>query len=449
MNPPDVAQVDGQLVRAIGVRSLTANIVNTTIGASIFVLPALIYRMLGRGAPLAFILCAVAMAIFVTCFAIAGSRVSLTGGPYAYVEVAFGRYLGFLAGLMFFTTAVLSVSAVVNVLADSAAALSSVLAGDTARAAIMLAVYGVLVVINVRGVRAGAAAVTFVTLIKLIPLLVFIGVGIFFIKPHAIAISIPPSSKALGDSVLLLLFAFFGIEVALLPSGEVRNPARTVPRAIYLALVLTTIAYILIQLVVQGTLGVRLADAAVSPLAQAAGSFLGNFGRLLLLAGATISSLGFVTSDILSSPRILFAFGRDGILPKWFAHVHRQFHSPDVAIIVYTAIAFVLSISSSFEGLAVMANVAALLLYLLCCSASWELIRRDVRTDGKPLIFTGARALPFIAVAVIIFILFRAALSDSSVGADTRTGLQITSGLIIIGSVLYLLRYLLDRRSAT
>src|SRR4029077_17077820 len=126
--PAAAAETDAQLVRGIGLPALTANIVNTTIGASIFVLPATMAAMLGGAAPIAFIVCAIAQTIFVTCFAIAGSRVSLTGGLYAYVEVAFGRYTGFLAGLMNFTTAILSVSAVMNVLVNAAASFSPVLA---------------------------------------------------------------------------------------------------------------------------------------------------------------------------------------------------------------------------------------------------------------------------------------------------------------------------------
>src|SRR3712207_9285558 len=89
--PAAAAETDAQLVRGIGLAALTANIVNTTIGASIFVLPGKMAGMLGGAAPLAFLFCAIAQSIFVTCFAIAGSRVSLTGGLYAYVEVAFGQ----------------------------------------------------------------------------------------------------------------------------------------------------------------------------------------------------------------------------------------------------------------------------------------------------------------------------------------------------------------------
>src|SRR5207245_10850765 len=112
-------RAEALLVRAIGIPALTANIVNSTIGAGIFVLPALVAKGLGSAAPLAFICCAIAMVLFVTCFAIAGSRVSLTGGLYAYVEVAFGRYVGFLAGVLYGITALGAVAGVVNVLVNS------------------------------------------------------------------------------------------------------------------------------------------------------------------------------------------------------------------------------------------------------------------------------------------------------------------------------------------
>ncbi len=119
MRMPMELREDAKLVRVIGVPGLTANIVNTTVGGSIFVLPALVAAMLGAASPFAFLVCALAMAVFVTSFAIAGSRVSLTGGLYAYVEVAFGPFIGFLAGVLFFLTATLSVSGVVSLFTNS------------------------------------------------------------------------------------------------------------------------------------------------------------------------------------------------------------------------------------------------------------------------------------------------------------------------------------------
>src|SRR5438132_207102 len=227
-------RAEALLVRAIGIPALTANIVNSTIGAGIFVLPALVAKGLGAAAPLAFLACAIAMVLFVTCFAVAGSRVSLTGGLYAYVEVAFGRYVGFLAGVLYGITAISAVAGVGNVLVDSLGGLVPWLANPIVRVGLMLLVYVTLVIINVRGVRSGSGAVGVVTVTKLLPILLFLSVGIFFINRANFSWSVFPSGKELGDSVLLLLFAFVGIEVALIPSGEVKNPARTVPRSVYL-----------------------------------------------------------------------------------------------------------------------------------------------------------------------------------------------------------------------
>ena len=423
-------RVDHQLVRGIGIPALTANIVSSTIGAGIFVIPATVAKGLGSAAPLAFVCCAIAMVLFVTCFAIAGSRVSLTGGLYAYVEVAFGRYVGFLAGMLYFLTALGAVAGVVNVLANSVALVVPFLGGSVMRIIVMFAVYGSLVLINIRGVRQGAGAVTVITVAKLLPLLLFICVGIFFIHAPNLAWSGWPSSKSLGDAVILLIFAFVGIEVALIPSGEVKNPARTVPRSAYLALVITTIIYLMIQLVAQGTLGPDLANHPAAPLAESAATFLGNLGRTILLAGASISAFGFVTSDILSSPRMIFAFGRDGALPQFFAHVHPRYRSPDVAIITYAALAFVLSISGTFERLAVLSNVAVLLMYLLCCAACWVLVQRDVRSDGKPFNFPGMKIVPALAILAIVWILAHATVRE----------FLVTGIVLSLSSLLYFVR---------
>jgi basic amino acid/polyamine antiporter, APA family len=234
-----------------------------------------------------------------------------------------------------------------------------------------------------------------------------------------------------------LIFAFVGIELALIPSGEVKNPARTVPRSAYLALVTTTVIYLMIQVVAQGTLGADLANHPDAPLAESALKFLGNLGRTILLAGATISAFGFVTSDILSSPRMIFAFGRDGALPQFFAHVHPRYRSPDVAIITYAVLAFALSISGTFERLAVLSNVAVLLMYLLCCAACWILIQRDVRSDGAPFNFPGMKIVPALAILAILWILSHATVREFAVAGT----------VLALASILYLIRGQLRQNS--
>lgn len=408
---------DEKLIRAMGVPTLTSSIINATIGAGIFVLPAAVAAGLGPAAPIAFIICAVAMALIVTSFAIAGSRVSLTGGLYAYVEVAFGSYVGFLAGVLLWLTNVLAVAGVASAVAASVGLIIPYAQAGLGRSLVLLVIFGSLALINIRGVRIGAGTVATLTVAKLLPLLLFIGVGVFFIRADAIGWSAWPGRDAVGQTVLLLIFAFMGIELALVPSGEVKNPSRTVPKSIFLALAITTILYMAIQLVAQGVLGAELATFVDAPLAEAASRFLGNTGRTIILVGTAISAFGYVSGDILASPRTLYAFARNGILPAKMGDVHANFRTPHIAIGVHAVIAFGLAVSSTFQYLAILSNIAALLLYLLCCSASFELIRRDVRSDGKPFSFPGQKVIPVVALAVVLWILSHATFYEFRVAA--------------------------------
>jgi len=146
------APSDSGLVRALGVRSLTASIVNVTIGAGIFVLPAAVAAGLGAAAPVAYLVCAALMALIVSCFAAAASRVSLTGGLYAYVEVAYGPFVGFLSGVLYALTAAFAVASVASAFAGSVAAIWVPAASPSGRALLLTALLAILAAINVRGV---------------------------------------------------------------------------------------------------------------------------------------------------------------------------------------------------------------------------------------------------------------------------------------------------------
>src|SRR6185295_8797360 len=173
------------------------------------------------------------------------------------------------------------------------------------------------------------------------------------------AIEKMPELSTIGRTAIVMIFAFVGAEIALVPSGEIRDPARTIPRALFLALSITTTLYLLIQTTAQGLLGPSMSQFAAAPLAEAAGRVLGAGGRLLVLAGAIVSAFGYVSGDMLGSPRAWYAFGRAGVLPAAMARIHPLYHTPYVAIIVYAGIVATLAVSSSFTQLAVLANVAA------------------------------------------------------------------------------------------
>ena len=339
---------------------------------------------LGATAPVAYLLCAIAMGLIVLCMAEAGSRVSMTGGPYAYVEVAFGPFVGFLAGFLLWMLLTFAMAAVATVLVASLGALVPALATRGASATVLVAIYAVFATINILGVERGARLNTALTVAKILPLLLLIAGGVFAIDPDNLAIVDPPDMPTLARSSILLIFAFAGIEAALVPGGEVKNPARTVPRAIFIAMAAVTVLYAGLQFVAQGVLGPALATSKAAPLAEAAGVALGGWARHLLLIGAVVSMLGHAGAMILATPRTLFAFARDGFLPSALARLHPVHRSPMVAIVVQCAIVVVLAITSTFERLAIIANLSILVLYGMCCLATWQLRRRDVRAGGTP-----------------------------------------------------------------
>jgi amino acid transporter len=392
------------LVRAIGMWALAAGVINVTVGGGIFRLPADVAGSLGAAAPLAYVVCAIAMGLIVLCFAEAGSRVSLTGGPYAYVELAFGPYIGFLTGVLIWLLGTTAVAAVSTVFATNAAKLFPIFEQPTMRGLLLLASFATVATVNILGVKQGSRLNGIATIAKLFPLVLLVVAGMVSIQRENLEVATTPAVGDVTRASIVLIFAFSGVESALVPSGEVKDPARTVPRAVFLAMLTITVLYIAIQLVAQGVLGAALATST-TPLADAAGVVFGSWGRVLLLAAVVVSTFGYLSGMTLAIPRALFAFGRDGYLPSVIASVHPRYRTPHVSIALQSALACTLAITSAFGPLAIIANVAALLVYFACSLAAWQLRRRDVRAGGIPFRVPGGGIVPILSCAMIVGLL--------------------------------------------
>jgi basic amino acid/polyamine antiporter, APA family len=435
MSEPTVGSGDEKLARVIGLPQLVALTVNTVIGAGIFALPAIAAQTVGAAAPIAFAVCAGLMLMIVTAFALAGSRVSATGGIYAYAEVAFGPFAGFLTGVVQWLASLLAVAAVASTLLDQVAAMAPVFAPPPVRAALIVTVLGVLALLNMRSTRAGTRLIEAVTVVKLVPVLLFVAAGLAVAGPDVLHAPSLPSASGLGRAVLLLIFPFSGVELAVTPGGEIRNPARTLPRAILLSLAAISVLYIVIQLLAEALLGSGLA-AQPAPLAAAAAQIAGESGRSFMLLAVVISTAGYLTCDMLSTPRILFAFGRDGFLPRAFAYVHPNRRTPVVAIAVHAILVATLAATNGFARLLILASIATLVQYLACCLAAWQLRRRDVRMMGEPFAVPGGGIIPLAGAAVIVAVL-----------TQTTRAEWITLGSVVAtATVIYGVRGIVRRR---
>ena len=375
---PGEVMRDRGLVRGVGLAAFTAAIVNGVVGAGVFTLPAVMALNMGPRAPLAFLVCAVAMGAVVWCTADAGRRVPTSGGIYGTVTAGLGPRAGFVTGFVgIWLSSVLSCGGIAAAFADGIGSAVPVLATGMPRALLIIGVIGALAVINLRGVGFAARFLTVATLVKLVPLALFVGVGIWFVDPDKLhAGTATGGGDGFGRAVIFALFAFSGMETPLGASGEVADPRHTVPRAIFLSMGFVLALYIAVQLVAQGLLGAALAHST-SPLADAIGTVSPTLG-IVLLAGATLSRLIWIGSDILGAPRVLFAFARDRLLPPFLGTIDTKYHVPRTAIVVHSVLVIILAISGTFEALAILSGLASTFLYSMACGAAWRLDARGV-----------------------------------------------------------------------
>ncbi len=394
---------DSALVRAVGFWALAASIVNITIGGSIFALPGALAVTMGSAAPLAFVIGALLFIPIVACFAAAGSRLTKTGGPYTYVDAAFGRLPGFLVAAIFWISNVAGSGSMSAILASQLAHVFPWLGEPVPRAVLLFAVYALLAVLNAQGVRVGAAAIMAFAAAKAIPLLLLAILGFHYVHLDNLVIPHIPEWSSIGSSLVVVVFAYSGIETALAPSGELRDPARIVPTAAFVGVAIVIALYVMLQIVAQGVLGPALVGND-APLAAVAELVVAGGGGFLVLTAA-VSLVGVLQGDLLGSSRLLYALARDGFLPASLATVRGNSRAPMYAIIAHAAVGWILAVAGSFTTLALVSGGAFCLVYIGSCAAAWQLERRNINDTASPFRLRGGPTIPLIAIAALILIL--------------------------------------------
>ncbi len=280
---------DAGLIRSVGLWGLAASIVNMVVGASIFVVPATLAANIGRYAPWAIMVCAVAVGAVAICFAEGGSRISSSGGAYGYIEAAFGPLAGYVAGTLLWFSDVLACGGIAAALGDLTSTVVPQQMKAAAHALVIVSTIGGIAFVNVGGVNSGMRLVGVMTVLKVLTLGIFVVAGAFAIHGANFQAS-ESSSLGLGRAMILAVFAFMGMETSLCASGEVARPERTIPRALALAMGSVALLYVAIQMVAQGILGAALASSD-APLADAMARVSPTL-RTLMLAGAAMSMFG-------------------------------------------------------------------------------------------------------------------------------------------------------------
>lgn len=416
------------LRRAVGRWQLYGLSINDVIGSGIYLLPAAAALLLGPASLWAVLLAGVAVSLLVLCYAQAASYFDQPGGGYLYAREAFGPFIGFEVGWMLLLTRIASAAALSNGLAEAVTHFWPHAASGGMRIAIVVGSLGLLVAINILGVRAAARTGVFLSVAKVVPLLLFIAIGAWHVD-MSLATPLPasPTPRALGEAALLLLFAYAGFENLPAAAGEYRNPRRDVPFAMLSMIATVTVIYVAVQWVALGTLP-GLAQSQ-TPLAEAAARFGGGWLALLLTIGAAVSILGTNSNTIMLGPRYLHALASDGFGPRVLADIHPRLLTPVAAIVTVGALSLVLALSGSFVQLALLSVIARLCTYIATAGSVLVLRRTHGQRDGA-LQLPGGGLIPVLAALLAVGLLASASWRNLMAGAVA----------LLVGAVVYRFR---------
>ena len=411
------------LVRRIRRWDFLALTINVMVGAGIFGLPSKIYGLTGVWSVLAYLICALLSTLIILCFAEVGSRFVETGGPYLYARAAFGSVIGFEVGWLLWLARVTAFAALCNLLLGYLSFFWQAAGSGWTRALVITAVVIALTIINLIGVREAALVSNLFTIGKLTPLLLFVVAGLFSINPQPFTAPVVPNLGDFSRAILLLVFAFSGFEMAVIPACEIRDPQRHIAFVLLTAMGVVALLYLMIQVICIGTLP-GLANSE-RPLVDASSRFLGASGASILSFGALISVTGTLNSAMLAAPRILFAMAEQRQFPQSLAATHRRFRTPYIAILISAAFMLVLTLQGTFMSALTISTVIRLLAYIATCLALPVL---RFRKDAPPARFSAPAG---VAIAVAATILSVWLLSTIPLQDARAAGLAAALGLLI------------------
>ena len=423
------AESSGGLVRTIGRWSLAALIVNSVIGGGVFGLPSVVAGRLGKYAPLAYLVAAAGIALIAACLSEVASQFSETGGPYLYARTALGRFWGIQIAWMTWLSRLAAASGTANLFVTYLAEFYPRAVQPVYRVTILVALIGVLAIINYRGVRSATRVSDFLTSIKIFLLLIFICAGLGWLMAHGQVVPAPMAHNITFQdwlsTILVLIFAYGGFEAVFFATGETRDPRKDSAAALFYAMVLVTVIYTLVQVVINGT----PANPAASerPLAEAARHIFGNGAATAIACAALLSIYGYLGANMLHTPRLTFALAERGDFPRFFGAVHPRFRTPHMSIVAYTILLLAFTLMGSFRWNVTLSSVTRLLTYASFAAALLVLRKRRPQADTFRL-----RAGVLIAILTLVFcaVLFV---------QTPLSNLSIVLGVIVIAALNWLM----------
>jgi len=404
---------------------LTNIIVGSIVGADIYIASALTAGMIGPFSIIIWVVAGIFATIIALVFAYCSYYVPRVGGPFAFVSYAFDDFYGFLTGWSMWIAEILALPVFAIAFVQY---LQYFFPLDFFQQIVVkgLFLFG-LISINIIGVKAAGKFNDFLTIIKLIPLIILIFGGIFFFifNPRIFVTNYIPFAplglKNFGAALVLIFWAYAGFELGTLPASEVKDPKKTIPKAIATGMIIVTIFYISTNFVIYGTLNWSNLATTSTPLVDVALVIFGATGALIMAIGALLSVSGSDEAGLLTTARLSYAMSIDGLFPRIFSRIHPRYGTPYMALLIHGIIAFTLSIFSGIPKLISFSVFNLAFSFMLTCLALIILTKKSEKN------LYGQNTLPWIGIGICLYLLYFTSMLDKVLG----------SALILFGILLY------------
>jgi APA family basic amino acid/polyamine antiporter len=415
------------LERSLGLTHATAMVVGTIIGASIFVQPSEISRQMPSAGGI--LLVWLAAGVLTLCGALAcaelASAFPRTGGVYVFLKEAWSPAAGFLWGwAMLWSMHTGIIAAIAMVFARYAAHFAPL--GDWGQRLAAAA----LSAVNYVGVRHGGRVQNLFTGAKLLAIAALVAAGLLWTgaTPPAAADPGPITGKGFVLALAAGLFAYGGWHMVTFAAGEIKDAARTVPRALLAGTLVVTACYAGLNFVYLRVLPLDAVRASTRVAADAADALLGGGGASVMAALVMVSTFGAVNGIILAGPRVYYSMAEDGLLFRWLGAVHPRFHTPHRALALQAALAAVLALTDSYRALFTRVIYTEWIFFALMAAGLFRLRRRP---DYRP-----AYRIWGYPVVPALFVLASLAIVAVQVAAEPRDS-AMGLGLVLLGLPVY------------
>jgi len=393
---------------------LTNIVVGSIVGADIYIASAFSAGLVGPAAILVWIIAGLFATVIALVFAYCSYYVPRVGGPFSFVSEAFDDFFGFLTGWSIWIAELLALPVFAIAFVRY---LQYFIPLDFLQQVLVKGIFlFLLTYVNIRGVKAAGRLNDMLTIIKLAPLIILVLAGIvfFLFQPNILFNNYIPFTPLgldnFGTAIVLIFWAYVGFEMGTLPASEVKNPRKTIPKAIVTGMTIVVIFYLLTNFVVYGGNSWELLSTTSTPLIITATVFMGSIGAIIIGIGALVSVAGSDESGILGTARLSYAMSIDGLFPKIFSKLHKKYNTPYTALIIQGVIAFGLSLYSNITSLISFSVFNFAFAFLLTCFALIALRKEKTKK------LHGQHILPWIGVAICIFLLYSTSIADKIIG---------------------------------